>query len=157
MELVGPSVQRQSECEAVLRTLPEWFGIEDALQMYARNTGLLPTFALEDSSELIAFVSLREHFPESWEIDCIAVTASHRNTGLGSRLLAHAEHWALSKGARYLQVKTLAPSAGDANYDQTRRFYLARGYTPIEVFPKLWAPSNPALMLIKQLEDRGNH
>lgn len=89
--------------------------------MYARNTGLLPTFALEDSSELIAFVSLREHFPESWEIDCIAVTASHRNTGLGSRLLAHAEQWALSKGARYLQVKTLAPSAGDANYDQTRR------------------------------------
>jgi GNAT superfamily N-acetyltransferase len=151
VKLVGPSLRREHECEAILRTLPEWFGIEDALLMYARDTGTLPTFALEESSQLVAFLSLREHFSESWEINCVAVTATHRNKGLGSRMLSHAEEWLSGRGARYLQVKTLAPGASDPSYEQSRHFYLARGFTPVEVFPKLWSPSNPALLLIKQL------
>ena len=152
MELIGPELRREAECEAVLRTLPEWFGIEEALLQYARDSAVLPTFAFEDASRLVGFVSLREHFPESWEVNCIAVTATLRNQGLGTRLLDHAEAWVAARGARLLQVKTLAASAGDPHYEQTRAFYLRRGYVPVEVFPTLWSPKNPALMLIKALE-----
>jgi hypothetical protein len=31
VNILGPSIQREAECEDVLRTLPMWFGIEDAL------------------------------------------------------------------------------------------------------------------------------
>lgn len=34
MDIVGPDTQRAPECEAVLRSLPMWFGIEDSLVMY---------------------------------------------------------------------------------------------------------------------------
>ena len=151
MNVIGPSLKRQNECEAILRTLPEWFGIEDSLLMYVRDSGSLPTFAVEGASGLLGFISLREHFEESWEVHCIAVSARHRNRGIGTRLLEHAEVWLAARGASFLQIKTISENSNDPNYAQTRRFYLARGYTPIEEFPTLWGPTNPALQLIKRI------
>ena len=63
MEMIGPSVDRTTDCEAILRSLPQWFGIERALLMYARDSSTMPTFALQDGSELMGFLTLREHFP----------------------------------------------------------------------------------------------
>ena len=127
MKLIGPSIRRAPECEAVLRSLPQWFGIEDALQMYVRDSENLPTFALEEAGQLVAFLSLREHFPQAWEVHCIAVSASHRGMGLGSRLLGHAEDWLASQGVRFLQIKTISGTSSDPNYAETRQFYFARG------------------------------
>jgi GNAT superfamily N-acetyltransferase len=151
MNTVGPRLQRAPECEAILRTLPMWFGIEHALQMYVEDTARLPTFALEDDGRLLAFLSLREHFPVAWEVHCVAVAASARGKGLGSRLLAHAEAWLVERGVEYLQVKTVAATAPSAEYAQTRKFYAARGFTPLEIFPELWNARNPALQLVKRL------
>jgi hypothetical protein len=50
-----------------------------------------------------------------------------------------------------LQVKTLSASRPDPGYDKTRAFYLAFGFRPLEEFPTLWYPSNPALQLIKSI------
>ena len=36
-----------------------------------------------------------------------------------------------------------------------REFYQAKGYTPLEVFPTLWNPRNPALQLVKVLTAAG--
>ena len=152
MKVIGPSLKRGSDCEAILRTLPEWFGIEESLQMYVRDSGSFPTFAVEESSNLLGFVSLRKHYEESWEVHCIAVSASYRNRGVGTVLLEHAEAWLAARGACFLQIKTISGSSSDPNYAQTRRFYLARGYTPIEEFPDLWGPTNPVLQLIKRIE-----
>jgi coenzyme F420-0:L-glutamate ligase/coenzyme F420-1:gamma-L-glutamate ligase len=49
-------------------------------------------------------------------------------------------------------VKTLAPTRPDENYARTRAFYEAMGFTPLEVFPELWDPRNPALQLVKRVE-----
>ena len=119
--------------------------------MYVRDSENLPTFALEEADKLVAFLSLREHFPQAWEVHCIAVSASHRGMGLGSRLLGHAEAWLASKGVRFLQIKTISGTSSNPNYAETRQFYFARGYTPLEEFPQLWHPSNPAVLLIKAL------
>lgn len=151
MNIVGPSVQRARECEEVLRSLPMWFGIEEALQMYARDSALLPTFAAEVEGRLVSFISLQEHFPESWEVHCMAVHANHRGTGIGSTLLAHSEYWLGRAGVRFLQVKTVAATSSSKEYAQTREFYRAKGFAPLEVFPTLWSPRNPALQLVKVL------
>jgi GNAT superfamily N-acetyltransferase len=151
MEVIGPDVRRESECEAVLRSLPRWFGIERALLMYARDSAVMPTFALVEDSAVVGFLTLREHFPDAWEIHCVAIRADARGQGLGSRLLAHAEAWLVARGVRYLQVKTVAATSPSASYAQTREFYARRGFTPIEIFPTLWDPHNPALQCIKVL------
>jgi GNAT superfamily N-acetyltransferase len=151
MKTVGPYLQRQSECEAVLRSLPNWFGIEDSLMEYVADTGGKPTFAVETDGRLTSFLSLHEHFPESWEIHCLAVQAEFRGQGQGSHLLACVEDWLRSRGAKFLQIKTIAATKSDQYYAETRAFYLAKGYTPLEVFTTIWQPWNPAVQLIKSL------
>jgi GNAT superfamily N-acetyltransferase len=152
MEIIGPKVERADDCETVLRSLPMWFGIERALLMYARDSATMPTFALSDGPHLGGFLTLREHFPEAWDIHCIAVRADARGQGHGSRLLEHAEAWLKERGVRFLQVKTVAATSSSSEYAETREFYRCRGFTPIEVFPTLWDPHNPALQLIKVLD-----
>jgi GNAT superfamily N-acetyltransferase len=151
MRIVGPELRRTAECEAVLRTLPAWFGIEHALVMYVADSAKLPTFALEDADRLVGFLTLREHFPTAWEVHCMAIAAGARNGGLGSRLLAHCEDWLRSRGVEFLQVKTVAATSASKAYAETRKFYAARGFTALEIFPELWDPWNPALQCIKHL------
>jgi GNAT superfamily N-acetyltransferase len=151
MELLGPQLRLESQCEVVLRSLPQWFGIEEALRMYVADTARLPTFALSEHGAVVAFLSLMQHFPESWEIHCMAVHSNARHRGHGTALLAHAEQWLAEQGVKYLQVKTVAPTSKSAAYAETRQFYRAKGFTPLEVFPLLWAPRNPALQLVKVL------
>jgi GNAT superfamily N-acetyltransferase len=154
MKIVGPDTKRPIEIEGILRTLPMWFGIEKSLLMYVADSATKPTFAAEaEDGNLVAFLTLTQHFPTTWEVHCMAVSASHRNTGLGSALLEHTEQFLRSNGARFLQVKTVAESAPSAGYAQTRKFYLAKGFTPLEVFPTLWDPRNPALQLVKALNE----
>jgi GNAT superfamily N-acetyltransferase len=81
----------------------------------------------------------------------MAVHAQARKHGHGTMLLKHSEQWLVQRGAKLLQVKTVAHTSNSVEYDETRQFYLAKGFTPLEVFPTLWAPQNPALQLVKVL------
>ena len=129
-----------------------WFGIEHALQMYVRDSAAMPTFALEQDNQLVGFLTLHEHFPNAWEVHCMAVSAGRRGQGFGSKLLAHSETWLLLKGVRFLQVKTVAATSNSVEYAETRKFYEAKGVAPLEIFPELWDPWNPALQCIKVLK-----
>lgn len=149
MNVVGPDLNREPEVEAILRSLPQWFGIESALRMYVADSATRPTLALESTGELIGFLTLTRHFPLSWEVHCMAVSAARRNGGIGSQILQYAEQYVRQQGGRYLQVKTVAETSECEAYAQTRKFYEARGFTPLEVFPTLWDPWNPALQLVK--------
>lgn len=151
MEIIGPRLQRREECEAVLRSLPRWFGIEASLLMYARDSATMPTFAVEREGKIEGFITVRMHFPESWDVHCIAVAAGRRRHGLGRMLLVHAEAWIRGQGGQFLQIKTIAASSPSPEYAETRKFYERMGYTPVEVFPTLWSPKHPALQLIKAL------
>jgi GNAT superfamily N-acetyltransferase len=88
-------------------------------------------------------------------VNCIAVDAASRGQGIGKRLQRAAEQWLLARGARVLQVKTMAAIRPSAEYAETRAFYEALGYVPLEVFPALWGPKLPVLQLIKVLDDTG--
>jgi GNAT superfamily N-acetyltransferase len=148
-QIVGPHLTAMDQCEAILRSVPQWFGIEEAVIRFASDTARLPTFAVQDGERLEAFLTLREHFPKAWEVHCIAVRADARRSGHGRRLMDHAEAWLVNRGAEILQVKTIAMTKDHAPYAETREFYLAMGFSPLEIFPELWAPHNPCLQLVK--------
>jgi GNAT superfamily N-acetyltransferase len=151
MKLVGPPLKREPEVENVLRSLPMWFGIEKALLMYVIDSAIRPTIGAEVDDQLVGFLTLTQHFPHAWEVHCMAVSAEHRNRGIGSRLLDAAEQHVRTHDGKFLQVKTVADTSPSPEYAQTRQFYLAKGFLPLEVFPTLWDPWNPALQLVKQL------
>jgi GNAT superfamily N-acetyltransferase len=151
MHIDGPKGIVQSECEGILRSVPEWFGIEESLLEYVANTKELPTFLIRDTEQALGFLSLREHFPSAWEIDCVAIHAGARGRGYGRMLLNHAEQWLLARGAKLLQVKTIAATSPNPHYAETRVFYERMGFAPVEVFPLLWAEHNPCLQMMKVL------
>ena len=117
--ILGPELNRERECEIVLRSLPLWFGIEESLLMHARDSVSLPSFAFTERGHLVAFLSLAEHFSESWEVHCLAVHASVRNLGYGSRLLVHAEKWLAQRDVKFLQIKILAQAGSSQTYRNT--------------------------------------
>jgi GNAT superfamily N-acetyltransferase len=152
----GPAPLDPSRAESILRTLPEWFGLEQPLLDYARRAGELPTFTARVEGEPVAFLSLRRHFDETAEIDCMAVARAHHGRGLGKALLDAAEHWWRGRGGVLLQVKTLGPSHPDPHYARTREFYRRCGFVAVEEFADFWSPAHPCLLLVKPLAPRSS-
>jgi coenzyme F420-0:L-glutamate ligase/coenzyme F420-1:gamma-L-glutamate ligase len=146
---VDAPAERSRLAESILRTLPEWFGIEDATRAYIDDVAGMQTFATEDRA---GFLSLKLHTPRSAEIHVMGVAPDRHREGIGRALVRTAEAWCADVGVEYLQVKTLAPARPDENYARTRAFYEAVGFTPLEVFPEHWHPSNPALQLVKVVQ-----
>lgn len=137
-------------CEAVLRALPEWFGIETAIVQYCRAIKAMDTFVAEVDREVAGFVTLKRHNPCTTEIHLIAVVEAQHRRGIGRRLVGHVEEMLRAEKVEYLQVKTLGPSKPDRRYAGTRRFYTAMGFRPLEE-TNLWGPENPCLIMVKRL------
>ena len=148
VEIEAPA-ERSRLAESILRALPEWFGIEEATRAYIEGVASLQTFATDDGA---GFLSLKLHSPRSAEIHVMGVMPERHRDGIGRALVRAAEAWCAANGVEYLQVKTLAPARPDENYARTRAFYEAMGFVPLEVFPELWHPSNPALQLVKAVQ-----
>jgi GNAT superfamily N-acetyltransferase len=140
----------QAICERILRALPDWFGIEEAIKCYARESGEYPTWFACVSNDPVGIITLRRHFEHAAEIHLMAVLSEYHRRGVGRAMLAFAERHLRERGVRYLQVKTQGPSRPDAYYALTQKFYEAVDFIPLEEFPDLW-PGNPALLLVKKL------
>jgi coenzyme F420-0:L-glutamate ligase / coenzyme F420-1:gamma-L-glutamate ligase len=145
VEIDDPA-ERSRIAEAVLRDLPEWFGIEQATQAYIDEAAALPTFAVEPDA---GFVCLKQHTPRGAELYVMGVRPEEHRRGIGRALVTAAEAWCRAHGIRYLQVKTLGPSRPSRGYDATRAFYEALGFVPLEELRGLWDEDNPALILVK--------
>ena len=151
MQIHRATSEVAEDCIRILRTLPLWFGHEESLIGYAKAADRFPTFVCRIDGKVVAFLTIQEHFSQSWEVHCIAVQAAARGQGLGRKLHTHVEGWLEGQGARLLQVKTVAAEHPSPEYAQTRGFYTHLGYVPLEVFRELWGPEIPVLQLVKVL------
>jgi ribosomal protein S18 acetylase RimI-like enzyme len=150
-KIEGPLQNQSSVCVPILRALPDWFGIEKAILDYEREIDRLPTFLAKSGGSVMGFLSLKQHNPFSTEIYVMGVRPETQRVGMGRALVQAAESHAGELGAEYMQVKTLGPSRPDNGYAQTRTFYAALGYRPLEEFTQIWGESNPCLILVKRL------
>lgn len=137
-------------CEELLRALPKWFGIEQAIFNYRKDIETLDTYVVLDSGTRAGFITLKKHNPYSGEIIVIAVDKSRHRSGIGRKMVQHAEALFRDAGVEYLQVKTLGPSRPDENYAATRAFYESVGFRPLEE-TSLWGDVNPCLFFVKKL------
>jgi coenzyme F420-0:L-glutamate ligase/coenzyme F420-1:gamma-L-glutamate ligase len=145
---IHDATERSRIAEAVLRDLPEWFGIEEATRRYIEDAATLPTLAVEPD---LGFLCLKQHTPRAAEIYVMGVKREQHRRGIGRALVAVAERWCRTRGIRYLQVKTLGPSRPDSGYDATRAFYEAVGFVALEELHGLWSHDNPTLILVKDV------
>ncbi len=131
--------------------MPKWFGIEKALKQYVKDAESMPTWLVKDDENVIGFLTVKMHFPQSADIHCLAIHPDYHRKGIGTILIEEVEKELISQDVKILQVKTISEDSDCESYDKTRQFYLALGFIPLEVFPTLWDESNPCLLLVKPL------
>jgi GNAT superfamily N-acetyltransferase len=97
----------------------------------------------------VGLATVVTHNPYSAEVAVMAVVPDCHRLGVGTAMLRLVEQAVAERGVEFLQVKTRGPSRPDEGYEKTRAFYFAYGFRPLEEFPDLWDPENPALVMVK--------
>jgi predicted N-acetyltransferase YhbS len=138
-------------CERILRSLPSWFGIEQANKEYIRSLSILPTYVAIENNEVVGFITVKNHTRVASEVHIIAVEPSKHRRGVGRALINRVEKDLRREGVMLLQVKTLGPSHPNEGYRLTRIFYEDVGFMPLEETIKVWGPDQPCLILVKYL------
>jgi GNAT superfamily N-acetyltransferase len=85
---------------------------------------------------------------ESVDLYWIAVDPTRQGLGVGRALLEAAEGWIAEEGRRRIYVET----AGRAQYEPTRAFYLACGYHVAAELTDFYAPGDAKVIFLKVLE-----
>src|SRR6202034_2059820 len=100
-------------CLDVIRSLPEWFGYEGAVEGVATALESQGGFVALEGSVVAGFVAIAPAFDESLEITYLAVHADHRRGGLGRSLVRAVAEFARGLDIPSVCLLTLGPSAGD--------------------------------------------
>ncbi|ALE07740.1 hypothetical protein AL755_10700 [Arthrobacter sp. ERGS1:01] len=136
--------------DRILRSLPEWFGVEEAIEGYVASASRHESFLAVVDDTTVGVALVMRHFKESAELILIAVDAQHRGDGIGGALLDALESSLIVDECQLLQVHTVGPSFEDAAYAQTRAFYRNAGFVPVlEIDGIDW--DGPTLVLVKPL------
>ena len=143
-------------CEAVLTTLPDWFGLPESNAAYVAALAVLPAWVAVDAERVVGFASMRIHNPSSVELEVLAVERDRHREGIGRRLVAAVEaEITLRPDVTLFHVKTRGSTQPDEGYDKTRRFYDALGFRPLFETDALWGPENPALIMVRSVHVTG--
>jgi GNAT superfamily N-acetyltransferase len=151
VEITGPVEADVKDCERILRSLPAYFGIEEAILQYLKEIVDMPVFLALRNGKSIGFLAVNRHTKVSAEIHVMGVLPEEHRKGAGGAMIEAAEEYLKSDGVRILEVKTLGQSHSDRNYAETRKFYLAQGFLPMEEIPDFWGKGLPTLFLVKPL------
>jgi N-acetylglutamate synthase-like GNAT family acetyltransferase len=138
------------DVERILRALPDWFGIESALQDYVEHARSHPVIGAWCDQRVVGIVVVQSTSEVACEVHLLAVDPGLHRRGVGRALMTAVEQQLTDSPARLLHVKTLGPSYPDAHYARTRAFYESVGFLPMEELHDFW-PGNPCLIMVKSL------
>ena len=152
---------RADAAHEILEELPEWFGIDRFTHEYVEAAAKFPNYVAVagdavgpdggtiPADDVLGVLLLDQRYPTSAEVHLLAVRRKHHRAGVGRTLMTRVEDDLRAQGVRLLSVKTFGASS-DPGFDQTRAFYSACGFHPVEEFPDLWA-GDPCLLMVKAL------
>lgn len=118
-------------CLKIAGDLPDFFGLLDANEFYAKGVQKRINFAAKIDREYVGLLSLDFPYPESASIYWLGVMRLYHRKKIGKSLISQAEKFALEKGVQYLTVETLSPVQNDENYRRTYMFYQSSGFVPM--------------------------
>jgi N-acetylglutamate synthase-like GNAT family acetyltransferase len=137
-------------CDAIIATLPKFFGHEGGRQDCAHAVRTQRGWVAEDDGDVIGFLTVESSTEETLEITWMAVRNDRRRAGVGRRLVEAL----VRESKRPILVLTAGPSSPepdadpDDNYEGTRAFYRKMGFIPVkELTPAGWDQS--ALLLVR--------
>ena len=150
--LLEDSNQKSLVCDKILRSLPNWFGIEESIIEYNEKVKDLDFFVVEDTS-IIGFVAIKTFNFKAIEIIVMGIDSQYHNKGIGKKLMAYIDAYYLDKSYTKVSVLTLADSHPDIYYGRTRNFYKSVGFSELMVLSDFWDEANPCLVMYKELKE----
>jgi ribosomal protein S18 acetylase RimI-like enzyme len=147
MPVRAATQQDADACVAIVNGLDDYFtdDVPDKVRSDLRDHG---GWVIDDEG-VVGFVIAERRGAKAAEILWAAVAADRRGAGLGSRLVDHVLDELSADGVQIVEVKTLDASADYEPYEETRAFWLARGFVQFDMIDPLpdWPPGNPAAIL----------
>lgn len=151
IKMMDSPQEKQYICKTVLRSLPDWFGIPEAIDEYVRKSSEMPFWALFDSKNAVGFIAIKEASEDTAEIYVMGISEAYHHQGFGKMLFSKCLEWCRQNHFSFLQVKTLDQSHPDTHYANTRKFYKAMGFKKLECIPEIWGKSCPCLIMIMHI------
>jgi GNAT superfamily N-acetyltransferase len=121
----------EEACRELTHSLPEYFGIQEANERYAKGVRELITFGAKLNGIYVGLISLEIPFPNNANIYWMAVRKEYHDQGIGSSLLKYAETYCSETQCTSITVETLSPVEKDPNYIKTYIFYQKNGFEPL--------------------------
>jgi 8-oxo-dGTP pyrophosphatase MutT (NUDIX family)/GNAT superfamily N-acetyltransferase len=144
--------EKSDICNEVLRALPSWFGIEDAIVSYVEEVRSMPFFAVYIGDKAAGFVAIKPHGDYTAEIYVMGVLREYHGQGIGRSLINVCVEYCKKNKIEFLTVKTVDESRESKSYEKTRLFYQAMGFKKLETFPQLWDDGNPCMFMARHLD-----
>lgn len=139
--------------DRLLRALPDWFGIEDAIVEYVGASARLPGYLARVADDVVGVLLVERHAGDRAEVHLLAVAPERHRAGIGRRMVEAAAADLRADGVRTLEVRTLGASHPSEHYARTRSFYAAVGFVAGEERDDVW-PGNPCLLMTWDLARR---
>jgi GNAT superfamily N-acetyltransferase len=117
------------QCERLIGELPMWFGRAEANAFYRREITTRECYAATINNIVVGLIALDYHFATTCSVWWLAVSPSLHRHGVGRALVEHALGEARKRNCDYAAVETLSPRIESPEYEKTRRFYSALGFS----------------------------
>lgn len=140
-------------CDAILRSLPDFFGHEGGRAACARAVRSQAGWVAEEAGRVLGFATWEARTAATAELTWMAVERRRRRAGIGTAIVETLVADLRAQGFRLALVMTSAgqkqpPPAPDV-YEATRRFWIARGFLPL-IDLDIW-DTDIALVLVRPL------
>jgi len=135
-------------CDAIIASLPDWFGDDNGIRHCAAAVRAEPGFVATVDDVVVGFLTVTRPRAHVAEISWMAVHPGHRTAGHGRALVDALVQTLHDDGTRFLAVKTLSDRDPYPPYAETRAFYEAMGFTPFMDLD-IWGPEDPALLYVR--------
>jgi GNAT superfamily N-acetyltransferase len=118
-------------CRDITADLPEYFGIPEANERYAKGVQDRVSFAAAHHGKYFGLLTLEFPFSNNANIYWMAVLRKYQGSRIGTNLIKSAEEYSRERGCLSVTVETLSPKNADNNYLKTYSFYEKSGYKPL--------------------------
>lgn len=121
----------ESVCHQITLDLPDYFGLPECNEQYAKGMLSRINFAAVVGDTYVGLLSLDFPYPANSNIYWMGVLRAYQGQGVGYLLVQAAVDYAKQLGAVTMTVETLAPTESDENYLKTYKFYEDIGFNPL--------------------------
>jgi GNAT superfamily N-acetyltransferase len=131
-------------CDAIVASLPDWFGLEQGILDCATAVRTEEGLVALEAEVVRAFCTWTSDGAVA-EITWMAAHRGARRQGHGRALIEALRDVLRDRGITEVRVKTLSSRHPDPGYGQTRAFYRAVGFEEVAELD-VWGLDNPAVL-----------